>query len=70
MGSSSFVEEDGLSSIKGSLSIAVAEKETVLPAEKRHMSEEILQKTDKPLLGYQSWLCCQIRSLEEDWKIC
>jgi len=44
----SFVEEGGLASSTRTLFIAAAEKEIVLPAEKRHKPEEILQKTSNP----------------------
>jgi len=44
----SFVEEDELAAITGPLSIAAAETDQISPAEKRHRSEEILQKTGLP----------------------
>lgn len=44
----SLVEEDELASITGPLSIAAAETDPVFPADKRHKSEEVLQKTGKP----------------------
>jgi len=44
----SFVEESELEAIKGPLSIAAAETDSIFPAEKRHKSEEILQKTGQP----------------------
>lgn len=40
----SFVEEEELEKITGPLSIAAAETDSIFPAEKRHKSEEILQK--------------------------
>lgn len=43
-----FVDEDELAAISGPLSIAAAETDTIFPAEKRHKSEEILQKTGQP----------------------
>lgn len=44
----SFVEEDELAAIQGPFSIAAAETDSIFPAEKRHRSEEILQKTGQP----------------------
>ncbi|KAK1980630.1 dienelactone hydrolase [Colletotrichum cereale] len=44
----SFVEEEELAAITGPLSIAAAETDSIFPAEKRHKSEEILQKTGLP----------------------
>jgi dienelactone hydrolase len=44
----SFVEEEELASIKGPLSIAAAESDKIFTADKRHLSEEILQKRGKP----------------------
>ncbi|KAK4460654.1 dienelactone hydrolase [Cladorrhinum samala] len=44
----SFVDEDELAAISGPLSIAAAETDSIFPAEKRHKSEEILQKTGHP----------------------
>lgn len=44
----SFVDEDELASITGPLSIAAAETDEIFPAEKRHKSEEILQKVGHP----------------------
>ncbi|KAK6216937.1 dienelactone hydrolase [Colletotrichum tabaci] len=44
----SFVDEDELAAINGPLSIAAAETDSIFPAEKRHKSEEILQKTGQP----------------------
>ncbi|OLN87107.1 Protein AIM2-like protein 6 [Colletotrichum chlorophyti] len=44
----SFVEEDELAAITGPLSIAAAETDSIFPTEKRHKSEEILQKTGLP----------------------
>ncbi|KAL1868447.1 hypothetical protein VTK73DRAFT_3655 [Phialemonium thermophilum] len=44
----SFVEEDELAAITGPLSIAAAETDSIFPADKRHKSEEILQKTGHP----------------------
>ncbi|SPO04741.1 related to dienelactone hydrolase family protein [Cephalotrichum gorgonifer] len=41
----SFVTEDELAAIKGPLSIAAAETDTIFPTEERHKSEEILKKT-------------------------
>ncbi|ROV95969.1 hypothetical protein VMCG_07948 [Cytospora schulzeri] len=49
----SFVDEDELASITGPLSIAAAETDEIFPADKRHKSEEILQKTGLP---YQMFL--------------
>ncbi|EXF83426.1 dienelactone hydrolase [Colletotrichum fioriniae PJ7] len=46
----SFVDEDELAAITGPFSIAAAETDSIFPAEKRHKSEEILQKTG---LAYQ-----------------
>jgi dienelactone hydrolase len=42
------VEEDELASITGPISIAAAENDKVFSADKRHKSEEILQKLGKP----------------------
>jgi len=44
----SFVEEDELAGITGPLSIAAAETDSIFPADKRHKSETILQKTGHP----------------------
>lgn len=44
----SFVDEDELAAITGPLSIAAAETDEIFPTEKRHKSEEILQKTGQP----------------------
>jgi dienelactone hydrolase len=44
----SFVDEDELAAITGPLSIAAAETDSIFPAEKRHKSEEILQKVGQP----------------------
>jgi dienelactone hydrolase len=44
----SFVDEEELQSITGPLSIAAAETDQIFPAEKRHKSEEILQKVGQP----------------------
>ncbi|CAN8097746.1 unnamed protein product [Discula destructiva] len=44
----SFVDEDELAAISGPLSIAAAETDEIFPTEKRHKSEEILQKTGIP----------------------
>ncbi len=44
----SFVTEDELAAIGGPLSIAAAETDRMLPADKRHQSEEILKKTGQP----------------------
>jgi len=44
----SYVEEDELAAITGPLSIAAAETDSIFPADKRHKSEEILQKTGQP----------------------
>ncbi|KUI62047.1 Protein AIM2 [Cytospora mali] len=44
----SFVDEDELASITGPLCISAAETDEIFPAEKRHKSEEILQKTGVP----------------------
>ncbi|KAJ5150986.1 Hydrolase tropI [Penicillium canariense] len=44
----SFVEADELAAIKGSLSIAAAENDSIFPAPKRHESEEILAQTGQP----------------------
>jgi len=44
----SFVEEAELSAIQGPFSISAAETDQIFPAEKRHKSEEILQKTGQP----------------------
>lgn len=44
----SFVDEDELAAIQGPFSIAAAETDSIFPAEKRHRSEEILQKTGQP----------------------
>lgn len=44
----SFVEEEELANIQGPLSIAAAENDKIFTAEKRHLSEEILQKRGKP----------------------
>jgi dienelactone hydrolase len=44
----SFVEEEELESITGPLSIAAAETDTIFTTEKRHRSEEILQKRGLP----------------------
>lgn len=44
----SFVDEDELSNITGPLSIAAAESDSIFTTEKRHLSEEILQKTNQP----------------------
>ncbi|KAJ0327408.1 hypothetical protein COL5a_005787 [Colletotrichum fioriniae] len=46
----SFVDEDELAAITGPFSIAAAETDSIFPAEKRHKSEDILQKTG---LAYQ-----------------
>lgn len=44
----SFVDEEELEAITGPLSIAAAETDSIFPAEKRHRSEEILQKVGQP----------------------
>ncbi|KAJ5102885.1 hypothetical protein N7532_003414 [Penicillium argentinense] len=44
----SFVESDELAAIKGPLSIAAAETDSIFPTPKRHESEEILGKTGQP----------------------
>lgn len=44
----SFVDEDELAAITGPLAISAAETDQIFPAEKRHKSEEILQKTGYP----------------------
>ncbi|KAJ4288771.1 hypothetical protein N0V88_007307 [Collariella sp. IMI 366227] len=44
----SFVDEDELAAISGPLAISAAETDSIFPAEKRHKSEEILQKTGQP----------------------
>lgn len=44
----SFVEEAELEAIKGPMSIAAAETDTIFPVEKRHKSEEILAKIKVP----------------------
>ncbi|KAJ5988296.1 Sterol O-acyltransferase ACAT/DAG/ARE [Penicillium waksmanii] len=44
----SFVEADELAAIKGPLSIAAAETDSIFPTPKRHESEEILLKTGQP----------------------
>lgn len=44
----SFVEEEELEAITGPLSISAAETDSIFPAEKRHKSEEILQKVGHP----------------------
>ncbi|PSR78362.1 dienelactone hydrolase [Coniella lustricola] len=44
----SFVDEDELAAITGPLSIAAAETDEIFPADKRHKSEEILQKVGQP----------------------
>ncbi|KAJ0108188.1 hypothetical protein J7T55_000153 [Diaporthe amygdali] len=44
----SFVDEDELAAITGPLSISAAETDQIFPAEKRHKSEEILQKVGQP----------------------
>ncbi|KAJ6134312.1 hypothetical protein N7523_000634 [Penicillium sp. IBT 18751x] len=44
----SFVENDELAAIKGPLSIAAAETDSIFPASKRYESEEILAKTGQP----------------------
>ncbi|KAJ5605898.1 hypothetical protein N7510_008679 [Penicillium lagena] len=44
----SFVEADELKAIKGPLSIAAAETDSIFPAPKRHESEEILAKVGQP----------------------
>ncbi|KAK3361383.1 dienelactone hydrolase [Lasiosphaeria ovina] len=44
----SFVDEDELEGITGPLSIAAAETDSIFPADKRHRSEEILQKVGQP----------------------
>ncbi|KAK2012115.1 dienelactone hydrolase [Colletotrichum eremochloae] len=44
----SFVDEEELAAITGPLSIAAAETDSIFPAENRHKSEEILQKTGLP----------------------
>jgi dienelactone hydrolase len=44
----SFVEEDELAAITGPFAISAAETDSIFPAEKRHKSEEILQKTGQP----------------------
>jgi hypothetical protein len=40
----SFVEEDELRDMKGPLSIAAAETDSIFPAEKRHRTEEVLKE--------------------------
>lgn len=47
------MDEDELAAITGPLSIAAAETDEIFPAEKRHKSEDILQKTGYP---YQIFL--------------
>lgn len=42
------MDEDELAAITGPLSIAAAETDSIFPTEKRHKSEEILQKTGQP----------------------
>lgn len=44
----SFVDEEELAAIKGPLSIAAAETDSIFPTEKRHKSEEILVETKQP----------------------
>lgn len=44
----SFVDEDELAAITGPLSISAAETDQIFPTEKRHKSEEILQKVGQP----------------------
>ncbi|KAL2018426.1 hypothetical protein VTK56DRAFT_845 [Thermocarpiscus australiensis] len=44
----SFVDEEELEAITGPLSIAAAETDSIFPPEKRHRSEEILQKNGSP----------------------
>ncbi|KAJ5990873.1 hypothetical protein N7522_011080 [Penicillium canescens] len=44
----SFVEAEELQAIKGPLSIAAAETDSIFPTSKRHESEEILLKTGQP----------------------
>ncbi|OQD79555.1 hypothetical protein PENANT_c048G03635 [Penicillium antarcticum] len=44
----SFVEAEELQAIKGPLSIAAAETDSIFPTSKRHESEEILVKTGQP----------------------
>ncbi|KAK3935079.1 dienelactone hydrolase [Diplogelasinospora grovesii] len=44
----SFVDEEELEGITGPLSIAAAETDQIFPADKRHKSEEILQKVGQP----------------------
>lgn len=44
----SFVSDDELASITGPLSISAAETDAIFPADLRHKSEVILQKTGHP----------------------
>ncbi|KAG9230134.1 Hamartin protein-domain-containing protein [Amylocarpus encephaloides] len=44
----SFIDDDELSAITGPFSISAAETDDIFPAEKRHKSEVILQKTGLP----------------------
>jgi dienelactone hydrolase len=44
----SFVEAEELAAIKGPLSMAAAETDSIFPAPKRHESEDILAKTGQP----------------------
>ena len=44
----SFVEEDEVSAVSGPLSIAAAETDSIFTVEKRHKTEELLQKTGQP----------------------
>ncbi|KAF3030959.1 acyl-CoA/sterol acyltransferase [Penicillium rubens] len=44
----SFVDAEELQAIKGPLSIAAAETDSIFPASKRHESEDILAKTGQP----------------------
>jgi hypothetical protein len=44
----SFVEEAELKDMKGPLSIACAETDTIFPTEKRHQTEEILKEMKLP----------------------
>jgi len=44
----SFVDEAELAAVQGPLAISAAETDTIFPTEKRHQSEEILQKAGFP----------------------
>jgi dienelactone hydrolase len=49
----SFVTDEEIEGITGPLSIAAAETDSIFPPEKRHKTEELLQKTGQP---YQIYL--------------